>query len=56
MTPVPAPAHHHAHDATDRTSWWVLGFIGLAQFMVILDVTVVNIALPSITKALSFRN
>jgi hypothetical protein len=23
MTTVPAPAHNHAHDATDRTSWWV---------------------------------
>jgi EmrB/QacA subfamily drug resistance transporter len=54
MTTVPAPAHHRAHDATERTSWWVLGFIGVAQFMVILDVTVVNIALPSISKALDF--
>jgi EmrB/QacA subfamily drug resistance transporter len=54
MTTVPAPTHQHAHDATDHTSWWVLGFIGVAQFMVILDVTVVNIALPSISKALSF--
>ena len=54
MTTVPAPAHRHTHDATDHTSWWVLGFIGVAQFMVILDVSVVNIALPSISKALSF--
>jgi EmrB/QacA subfamily drug resistance transporter len=54
MTTVSPHAHLHAEDATDRNSWWVLGFIGVAQFMVILDVTVVNIALPSISKALSF--
>src|SRR6476659_1424791 len=50
-------SHHvgeHAEDATVHTSWWVLGFIGVAQFMVILDVTVVNIALPSISTGLSF--
>ena len=50
-------SHHagvHAEDSTDRSSWWILGFIGVAQFMVILDVTVVNIALPSISKGLSF--
>ncbi len=45
MTTVSAHAGLHADDATDRTSWWILGFIGVAQFMVILDVTVVNIAL-----------
>jgi EmrB/QacA subfamily drug resistance transporter len=44
----------HAEDAVDHTSWWILGFIGVAQFMVILDVTVVNIALPSISRALNF--
>ncbi len=54
MTTVSSHAGLRAEDATDRTSWWVLGFIGIAQFMVILDVTVVNIALPSISSALSF--
>jgi EmrB/QacA subfamily drug resistance transporter len=29
-----------------RTNWWVLVLMCLAQFMVILDVTVVNVALP----------
>jgi EmrB/QacA subfamily drug resistance transporter len=50
-------SHHagpHIEEATDRTSWWTLGFIVVAQFMVILDVTVVNIALPSISSALTF--
>ncbi len=28
--------------------WWALGLLGVAQFMIILDMTVVNVALPSI--------
>jgi EmrB/QacA subfamily drug resistance transporter len=31
-----------------RSRWWALAFIGLAQAMLIIDVTVVNVALPSI--------
>src|SRR5688572_23355576 len=57
MSTVLAPSHAvpHIHEgASDRRSWWILGLIGLAQFMVILDVTVVNVALPSIANALSF--
>ena len=54
MTTVSHHAGVHAEDPTDRISWWILSFIGVAQFMVILDVTVVNIALPSISKGLSF--
>ena len=30
-----------------RRRWLILGVIGLAQLMVILDLTVMNIALPS---------
>jgi EmrB/QacA subfamily drug resistance transporter len=36
--------------------WWVLGVVGLAQLMVILDATIVNIALPSAQRALGFSN
>ena len=50
-----APASHHGpagpHVATggdDARRWWLLGLVGLAQFMLIIDVTVVNVALPSI--------
>ncbi|HTX29585.1 MAG TPA: MFS transporter [Streptosporangiaceae bacterium] len=39
--------------AGDRR-WFVLGVIGLAQLMVVLDVTVMNIALPSAQRALDF--
>ena len=39
-----------------RHRWWALAVIGLAQLMVVLDVTVVSIALPSAQKALGFNN
>src|SRR5580658_8556215 len=37
-----------------RRRWLILVVIGLAQLMVILDVTVMNIALPSAQRALHF--
>ena len=46
----PVAAAHH------RRRWWVLGVIALAQLMVVLDATVVNIALPSAQHALGFSN
>ena len=39
--------------ARDRR-WLILGVIGLAQLMVVLDLTVMNIALPSAQQALHF--
>jgi EmrB/QacA subfamily drug resistance transporter len=36
--------------------WWILVVIGLAQLMVVLDATVVNVALPSAQRALHFSN
>jgi EmrB/QacA subfamily drug resistance transporter len=41
---------------TPSHRWWVLGVIGVAQLMVILDATIVNIALPSAQTALHFSN
>ena len=37
-----------------RQRWLILGVIGLAQLMVVLDLTVMNIALPSAQQALHF--
>ncbi|MFZ0079073.1 MAG: MFS transporter, partial [Trebonia sp.] len=34
--------------------WWILGVVGLAQLMVVLDATIVNIALPSAQRDLGF--
>ena len=36
--------------------WAILGILGLAQLMVVLDVTVVNVALPSAQNALHFTD
>src|SRR6516225_5370227 len=40
--------------AWDRRRWLVLGVIALAQLMVVLDLTVMNVALPSAQRALHF--
>jgi EmrB/QacA subfamily drug resistance transporter len=40
----------------DRRRWFVLGVVGLAQLMIVLDITVMNIALPSAQRALHFSN
>jgi EmrB/QacA subfamily drug resistance transporter len=36
--------------------WWVLAVIGLAQLMVVLDATIMSIALPSAQQALHFTD
>jgi EmrB/QacA subfamily drug resistance transporter len=38
----------------DRRRWLILGTVGLAQLMVVLDIAIVNIALPSAQQDLSF--
>ncbi|MDD9376896.1 MFS transporter [Streptomyces sp. ZAF1911] len=39
-----------------RHRWWILAVIGVAQLMVVLDATIVNIALPSAQKDLGFSD
>jgi EmrB/QacA subfamily drug resistance transporter len=39
-------------DAADSRRWLILATIGLAQLMIVLDLTVVNIALPSAQRSL----
>jgi EmrB/QacA subfamily drug resistance transporter len=49
--------HDHgpaAQHAASRTSWAPLALLAVAQFMVVLDITIVNVALPSIGAALGF--
>jgi len=36
--------------------WWILAILGIAQLMVVLDATIVNIALPSAQEALGFSD
>src|ERR1700683_4625325 len=36
--------------------WFILAVVGLAQLMIVLDLTIMNIALPSAQRALHFSN
>jgi EmrB/QacA subfamily drug resistance transporter len=42
------------NDSAPQSKWLALVVLALAQFMVVLDVTIVNVALPSIQDALGF--
>jgi EmrB/QacA subfamily drug resistance transporter len=43
-------------DANHARRWWILAVLGIAQLMVILDNTIVNIALPTAQHSLHFSN
>lgn len=43
-------------DSQHSRRWWILAVLAIAQLMVVLDATVVNIALPSAQHALHFSN
>jgi EmrB/QacA subfamily drug resistance transporter len=43
-------------EPSSRGRWLILALIGVAQLMVVLDVTIVNIALPSAQDALGFSD
>ncbi|MGI8449994.1 MAG: MFS transporter [Streptosporangiaceae bacterium] len=43
-------------DPPDPRRWYILAVIALAQLMVVLDATIVNIALPSAQRSLHFTN
>jgi EmrB/QacA subfamily drug resistance transporter len=45
-----------ATDKQGRLRWFVLALIGVAQLMVVLDATIVNIALPSAQEDLGFSD
>ena len=45
---------HGAAENTDRRRWIVLALLVAAQFMVVLDIAIVNVALPSIKTDLHF--
>src|SRR5438270_412039 len=47
---APDTDRHHSR------RWAILAFLGLAQLMVVLDATIVNIALPSAQHALGFSD
>ena len=45
-------AHRHRLVTDENSKWWTLGAMCFALFMIMLDNTVVNVALPSIQKDL----
>jgi EmrB/QacA subfamily drug resistance transporter len=54
QTPAETPTARRAHRPLTSNRWLVLVIACLAQFMVVLDATVVNVALPSIQRGLHF--
>jgi len=57
MTLEHAGADGAAADAANHSRrWWILAVLGIAQLMVILDSTIVNIALPTAQHDLGFSN
>ncbi|RLU81758.1 MFS transporter [Streptomyces griseocarneus] len=50
------PASGPRHGTGRRRRWWILGVLSTAQLLVVLDGTVMNIALPSAQADLGFPN
>jgi EmrB/QacA subfamily drug resistance transporter len=56
MSSVMSPATQQRQTAPGDRRWLVLAVVAIAQLMVVLDATIVNIALPSAQRALGFPN
>jgi EmrB/QacA subfamily drug resistance transporter len=56
MESLPAQPETPAAALSHSRRWWVLGVVGIAQLMIVLDSTIVNIALPSAQRDLGFAN
>jgi EmrB/QacA subfamily drug resistance transporter len=51
---VASPAYAAGNSESGSRRWAVLALLGVAQLMVVLDATIVNIALPSAQRSLGF--
>ena len=56
QTPAPTRAGPATPAGPDSRRWLILAVVALAQLMVVLDATIVNIALPSAQHALHFSD
>jgi len=54
LAPNHGPDHSGASATDERRRWAALAVVCLAQLMIVLDVTIVNVALPSIQRDLHF--
>jgi EmrB/QacA subfamily drug resistance transporter len=52
----PAATIDVASDRQHHRRWWILAVLGIAQLMVVLDTTIVNIALPHAQTSLGFSD
>jgi EmrB/QacA subfamily drug resistance transporter len=53
---IPVTAEPSPATTVDPRRWLILAVIGIAQLMIVLDLTVMNLALPSAQHALHFTN
>jgi EmrB/QacA subfamily drug resistance transporter len=51
-----APTRAAAASTSNPKRWWILAILGVAQLMIVLDATVVNIALPTAQADLGFSD
>src|SRR6476660_3710981 len=58
MSEPPARSHHSPSDidGPDPGRWWALAVLAAAQLMIVLDASIVNIALPSAQADLGITN
>jgi EmrB/QacA subfamily drug resistance transporter len=56
MSSITSSATDQRRAAPDDRRWLILVIVAIAQLMVVLDATIVNIALPSAQRALGFPN
>jgi EmrB/QacA subfamily drug resistance transporter len=54
--PLPVPEVKMMSANANPRRWWALGLLGVAQFLVILDTSIIGVALPKIDTALGFSN
>ncbi|GAA4586661.1 DHA2 family efflux MFS transporter permease subunit [Planotetraspora phitsanulokensis] len=54
-SPLSASNDQDHTESPDVRRWWLLGLLSVAQFMLVLDVTVVNVALPDIGVELALH-
>jgi EmrB/QacA subfamily drug resistance transporter len=54
VRPRPGGEPLYSTGPSGRSRWWTLAVLAVAQFMVVLDVTIVNVALPKIQTDLGF--
>ncbi|MGW0324724.1 MFS transporter [Nocardia sp. NPDC003183] len=56
LSPATVPAETPPAPPLQPRRWWILVIIGIAQLMIVLDTTIVNIALPSAQADLGFSD